>query len=85
MLGCQNPSHHIFLAINIRNPEVEHLHKFEQGLPNLSYACRIGSTCHRGYAVGTGEEASPAHYLAIATMTSALITYLGEPKMFMVF
>ena len=31
MLGCQIPSHHHFLAINIPNSEVEQLHKFEQG------------------------------------------------------
>ncbi len=30
MLGYQTPSYHIFLAINIQNFEVEHLHKFEQ-------------------------------------------------------
>ena len=30
MLGCHIPAHHNFLAINIPNSEVEHLHKFEQ-------------------------------------------------------
>ncbi len=35
MLGYDIPPHHIFIARNIPNSEVEHLHKFEQA-PSLS-------------------------------------------------